>query len=384
MKIFIHAGTFKTGSSALQDSLYKQREKLLENRVLFPLAGISKNGESIGYRHSRFVYEHGKASYQKLLSDLKSEIEVHRPEKLILSSEAWSRPGAAVKLFDLISHLQPYSTEEISVIFVVRNVFDYAVSHYREFVRRWGWSTEFHEYLTKRFAFFDYNKLFKPFLEKGIKVEFLNYSQSVTQKIIETMGLECLLVVESADRKNVGLSAPDIEIYRIINSTSSARVRNAVPSFQELLEKMGLSAEHSKYIEGPPPFEFRDRFDEKYQQTFAELTGLPSHLLDYDRSRFREPGIIWLSKVKPIISHYFDEGPLSGRCDADSSQSRYECLEVENRELKRSLDGKEKVLAKLELKVSDLERRYPSARMKAAIRGLRGAVNRLIRKVTTV
>jgi hypothetical protein len=157
VKIFIHAGTFKTGSSALQNSLYHQRENLLSNGVLYPLTGLMEDGDSIGYRHSKFVYEYGKGTYPKLIDELKHEIEIHKPKTLIMSSEAWSRPEATKSLLFLINFLQTYSTDKISLYFVVRNVFDYAVSHYREFVRRWGWSLDFGDYLEERVDFFDYN-----------------------------------------------------------------------------------------------------------------------------------------------------------------------------------------------------------------------------------
>lgn len=106
MKIYIHAGTFKTGSSGLQNSLYYQRDKLLQNGVLYPVTGISENGDSIGFRHSRFVYEYKKDTYLQLVQELRREIEEHKPEILIMSSEAWSVPEGVDSLYDLMDQLQ--------------------------------------------------------------------------------------------------------------------------------------------------------------------------------------------------------------------------------------------------------------------------------------
>jgi len=307
MKVFVHAGTFKTGSSALQNSLYNQKSNLLQNGVLYPSTGLSEDGDLIGYRHSKFVYEYGKDTYPRLIVDLKREIEIHKPKILILSSEAWSRPEAANSLFDLINHLQTYSTEKISLYFVVRNVFDYAISHYREFVRRWGWSLEFGEYLNQRIVFFDYNQLFKPFLKKNINVKFLPYSQTVNDIIIRDMGIQHLINADLQLRQNFSLTAPDIEIYRRFNILKNELIHKNIPSFNQLLEELGLNTGGNKFIEDPPPIEFLMKFSKKYKRKFESITGLDGSLLDYDLSKFNDPKAICLSKIKPIIDLYFSD-----------------------------------------------------------------------------
>ena len=307
MKIFIHAGTYKTGSSALQNSLYYQRDNLLKMGVLYPLTGLMGDGDLIGHRHGKFFFEHGKNTYPRLIDDLKREIELHKPTTLIMSSEAWSRPKAAESLFDLINHLQIYSTEKISLYFVVRNVFDYTISLYREFVRRWGWSLEFGEYLKQIIGYFDYNQLFRPFLKKNINVQFLPYSQTVNEIIIRDMGLEHLINTDFQLRQNISLTAPDIEIHRRFNILKNEIDQKIVPNFNQLLEELGLNTDGNKFIEDSPPIEFLMKFNKKYKSNFESITGLDGSLLDYELSSFSDPKAISLSKIKPVIDLYFSE-----------------------------------------------------------------------------
>lgn len=305
MKIFVHAGTFKTGSSAFQNSLYHQRENLLKQGILYPISGLSEDGDVIGYRHSRFVYEYGKESYSQLIEDLRGEINKHKPTTLIISSEAWSRPGAAKSLFRLIDNLQTNPNEKATLYFVVRNVFDYTVSHYREFVRRWGWSYEFGDYILQRIGFFDYNKLFKPFVGKNINVKFLKYSQSVNETIIRDLGIEHLISADKQLRRNLSLTAPDAEIYRRFNIMNGDAEQEKVPSFEQVVSELGLDCKGSKFIEDIPPPEFLSKFDENYVSQFENITGLDKSLLDINQSRFKNTETTSLSNVKPLIDLYF-------------------------------------------------------------------------------
>ncbi len=221
MKVIIHAGTYKTGSSAFQTLLYRNREHLLKNGVLYPRTGISSNGEAIGFRHGKFFYEHGNRNFTALVDNLKSEVFKYQPETLILSTEAWSRPNAYSSLFMLLDMLDMVDSKDVSIHFVVRNVFDYAVSHYREFVRRWGWKLDFPSYVINRFDFFDYNKLFKPYINSNYSVHLHQYSNDTVKGLLDVTGLCNLELTFNTRRQNQGISAVEAELCRRIMTWST-------------------------------------------------------------------------------------------------------------------------------------------------------------------
>ena len=51
IRVILHAGMHKTGSSALQNSLYAHRDPLLNAGILYPTAGLHLDSPKAGYRH---------------------------------------------------------------------------------------------------------------------------------------------------------------------------------------------------------------------------------------------------------------------------------------------------------------------------------------------
>ncbi|MCW8108193.1 hypothetical protein OPS25_06765 [Alteromonas ponticola] len=256
MRLYIHAGTFKTASSAIQNSLYSRREALLKHHILYPEAGISKKmSEEVGFRHSRIVYHYGKSDWDNIVANLKKSLFHHNPHTVILSSEAWSTPGASETLFSLIEHLQEFDVDKIDIAFVVRNVFDYSISHYREFVRRWGFKYDYLEYVEKRLDYFDYNALFSPFLENNkVTVKFIPYSKSCVDAVLKDMNAAPTGFWNKPEKKKVNksLSALDIEIQRKFNILHGGKGYVA-PQATELLARIGLKPTGEKILESTPP-----------------------------------------------------------------------------------------------------------------------------------
>lgn len=54
MKIIIHCGAYKTGSSSIQNFCYQKRDLLVnQHNILYPKTGLFYSKE-IGYRHAKF------------------------------------------------------------------------------------------------------------------------------------------------------------------------------------------------------------------------------------------------------------------------------------------------------------------------------------------
>ncbi len=304
MRLYIHAGTFKTGSSAIQNYLYTKQKKLLKNRILYPEAGISKKlSEEVGFRHSGFVYGYGFPRWERMVNNLKNFILLHQPEKIILSSEAWSKPGASESLFALIEQLDEFNLEEIVIAFVVRNAFDYSISHYREFVRRWGVKSLYNDYTQKKLAYFDYNKLFLPFTaKKNVNVRFFPYNEHCVENILNDMKTTSRFSWRKTEQKrvNTSLSALDIEVQRKINVLHGGKGVTA-PLANELLAKCGLKQIDAKIVESEPPSVLSELFTSSYKKEFTALTGLDVSLLEVSSSSYFSADYLTLETLSPLI-----------------------------------------------------------------------------------
>lgn len=78
MKIVFHAGSFKTGSSSLQNIMYDNRDILLHDHgILYPMTGLKLSDRSVGVRHSKFPYAYKgneDVRYSELVGSLVHEI----------------------------------------------------------------------------------------------------------------------------------------------------------------------------------------------------------------------------------------------------------------------------------------------------------------------
>ncbi len=57
-KIIFHLGTFKTGSSSIQNTLWANRKLLRKQGILYPKTGLKKSEAETGIRHSPLAYKH--------------------------------------------------------------------------------------------------------------------------------------------------------------------------------------------------------------------------------------------------------------------------------------------------------------------------------------
>ncbi|UHQ55861.1 hypothetical protein [Microbulbifer sp. YPW16] len=145
-KVFIHVGTFKTGTSSIQNFLYQRSQELLEEGVLYPGAGLYYSEPDVGIRHACLVYGDGrKRNLDKYHTNLVHEILASPAPVSVLSCEAWSRPSEHKGLLTLCDMLRAQGVEVCGVLYL-RNYYDYVRSYYREFCLRRGNHLKFDEF----------------------------------------------------------------------------------------------------------------------------------------------------------------------------------------------------------------------------------------------
>lgn len=277
MRALLHCGTFKTGSTAIQNTAWLNQSTLLENGVLYPTAGIdsraAKDDGEIGYRHSRFVYEYGNASLSKLLRQLDNEIRNTDGHTLFMSAEPWSSPKAAAALNATVEHLAKRGFKEIRGLVFIRNARDYMVRHYREWVRRHGVKQPFAPYVLSRKHFFDYLTICRNIktVFKG-QVDFVDYSKvaDVNEYTFNKLDLN-YKALAAPQKTNNGISCLDTEVHRILNEYGLRLP--GIPNSANLLARFGLQEKPHVFTEKLPSG-FLEIYGKDYIRDFSKLSGI--------------------------------------------------------------------------------------------------------------
>lgn len=138
-RVVLHAGRHKSGTSSIQRMLSDNQESLLACGVLYPTTG--RSGKIAHHRLAEcFIGTHSDHITQ-LKEGLSSEIAEHRPDVVVVSSEAFQNvadSGAVTAFF------QPY---DLHVVAYFREALDYAQSSYAQRVQRSSITGGFWEYM---------------------------------------------------------------------------------------------------------------------------------------------------------------------------------------------------------------------------------------------
>lgn len=145
MRIILHIGTGKTGTSSIQESLFRAREKLLENGILYPdipgftnqnfLAMAAAQGvpreyqAKLGYDLETLIQES-----KKCWDMVKSDTEKAEAKTVILSGEYFFSHGSPTFWKNLISTKFGHKAE-IEAICYVRAVESYYISAIQQYIK---------------------------------------------------------------------------------------------------------------------------------------------------------------------------------------------------------------------------------------------------------
>ncbi|HEX2590792.1 MAG TPA: hypothetical protein VHL34_04830 [Rhizomicrobium sp.] len=137
MRVLLHIGQSKTGTTSLQQSLFAARDALLAKGILYPTPGSgpwpdrNHNGFMLGFgvadrlmRGMRRRFEENPeelgATFREFCGKITTEIEAHKPDILVLSSEGLFRRIGEKKDLDLRNFLRNLSPDVDVVAYVRR------------------------------------------------------------------------------------------------------------------------------------------------------------------------------------------------------------------------------------------------------------------------
>lgn len=223
MKIIIHCGAYKTGSSSIQNYFYTRKNYILEHcRGFYPTAGLFYSKE-IGYRHTKLFYSLGKPDWDKHINEMKKQLFEARElgvEFAVISSEALSNPIIQKSLGEFITLLQQWGFNDVRGIAYVRNLYGYIIRHYREFTLRHKNQKKINGWIKKNQHVFDYPQVFcslHEIFEGRFELSIYEECGSTLGDFCQRIGMSNLDYTEPK-KINSGINALDIEINRLANT----------------------------------------------------------------------------------------------------------------------------------------------------------------------
>lgn len=222
MRAVLHLGTYKTGTSSLQNMLHANRDLLRANGVLYP-ASCLKIEPKLGIRHSPLIFGF-MSGKQKIFPDaLAKEIADSGCETVIFSAEPWSAPMHQSQLTRFVCALEEAGFDDIQGIILFRNLADYHVSHYREFTVNQKNAAPYRDYVRRPVGLFDYLFLLQTYrglFGNGLRVLPYDHISDSCAAIFDSLGLRTLFdTLEPTPKANVKkLDALDIEAIRCSNA----------------------------------------------------------------------------------------------------------------------------------------------------------------------
>ncbi|MBF9043192.1 hypothetical protein HKCCE4037_07635 [Rhodobacterales bacterium HKCCE4037] len=147
MKLVIHVGPPKTGTTALQRALYGARHRLLAHQILYPEPGRRKR-----HNHGELCYTflpfdqapRGMKKYSErdyiqsgkaLMREIEHQIESHKPDLLVLSSEWFARLYKAKDSGKFMAYLEALSPKNIEFVLYARRPSEFFLSSSQQRLR---------------------------------------------------------------------------------------------------------------------------------------------------------------------------------------------------------------------------------------------------------
>lgn len=237
--IFFHIGQHRTGTTTLQWFLNTNRDALLKQRILYPVAGkVDLNGNDYP-RH--FYLSFRDSSDKKTLQELSDEINHSEANRVIISAEGFCRASVndSIKrnVFEIFDKLAEH---KIKVICYLRPQEDFIESFYNWKVKD-GWEhRNFYEFVDvfirewKNYLYYD--KLIEPFQSKvGSKNIIIKpyYRKKLYQKCIihdfcQIAGIKLQGFEFPSSDRNARLPLASIEVVRRLNSLLKKRPENSL------------------------------------------------------------------------------------------------------------------------------------------------------------
>lgn len=262
MKIYVHIGLNKTGTSAIQGFLLRHPDFLAEHGFIYPESG--RNSKPAHHDVASMIQNNDKQGLKTFADSLRSESSTKGLEKIIISSELFHTVSP-----ERVKALFP--GDVVTPIIYVRNHIDYLNSWYRQGVKGRIMCSSFDDFAFVAKAHFypiisKWNSVFdgKMIVRKYGKQELINGS-SLDQIIFDVMGLE----PEKTEKlfkqiENISIGGNLLFIKRLLNNFIDYQTATSEEMQSELLQ----IAQTDKFYQSP--VEIRGEVVEKLESIYFD------------------------------------------------------------------------------------------------------------------
>lgn len=294
MKIHLHIGTHKTGTSAIQTLASRDRKFLLEHGIYTPMPdgqGLPRGVMTeVAVMLKRGRYAEVKAFFDQWVA----EAEQASARLLFVSSEEFST-AAHSHVEALARMLEPYDTQ---VILYLRNVHEFAISLCGELIKKPGGGRR-------------YDKLVHNVTRR------LNYTQLVsnweTAFGAEGLDLRCYDLERNAliETFYAGLGVPEDALCDLVANRSFLKNKSIDMATQMMLSAAGINSD----------MKMLGRSNDMYESAFSGVSFTPPRLPDiarmFCRPEFLDFSHARLAPFVELLSRPIPEVEISGEMQAE-------------------------------------------------------------------
>lgn len=323
---YLHIGTMKTGTSAIQAFMSQNREVLAQKGCCYPKMELGLRSAYI-YRNGQFLVWDSKREFGSESPEKEKELrekgygilarQAEKFDSIVLSEETiWNRSRRFPNFWENLVNDFHKIGFDLKIIVYLRRQDNLVESLWNQQIKMDSRSTkEFTEYLQGngyRFCPMNYYEKLKE-IEKHVgkenmivrvyeKGQFEGEGHSIYSDFLKSIGLELTDEYTIKEGVNLSLSGNYIEIKRIINS---------VPEYRELPDFMArpvLYASNQQVLEGKIPRTTmfpeneREAFLEKYRESNRKVAE------DY---LGRENGVLFNDPLNTLPQWSLDETTMS-------------------------------------------------------------------------
>ena len=212
--LIIHIGTQKTGTSALQYFLSKNRKRLYELGVLYPLSGIWK--KQIGHHYiTQLIKEEKSRDLSKVYDDIVEES--NDVDIVVLSSEAFQNVKNPHLLEPLISQF-----DQTIIICYFREALDFLASAYRQKVQAQDYGESLAYYIFRKHLNYSdlynrWNQLSVNFIPRLYERETLKNSNLIDDFLWNVLQIESDNSFDTQIDRNYSIGG-NLLVYKLIRN----------------------------------------------------------------------------------------------------------------------------------------------------------------------
>lgn len=243
--LFLHVGTHKTGTTAIQRFALRHKESLRQRGLWYPLYQDFNLNAHYAHHPLAHALARGDAEQAESARTFARAVGEGKVGNVLISAEPmyrhllgaepadyWTRRRAYIER--LRSH---FPTADVEVLLVVRSQDTFAKSLYQERVKVTRYTKTFREFIATEQEYFLYHRQLDAFLEFFPRARVLLFEDLSAVNLIDAffaaLGVD-VTDLEHEPSRNIGWPVPLVEFKRVLNGSplTNEEVRNAMSTFE--------------------------------------------------------------------------------------------------------------------------------------------------------